>query len=47
MKSESSPNWSIMPEGERIADDVWLNVVPGKPGKDLHDILDAVGISKR
>ncbi|ROT35810.1 tubulin binding cofactor C [Sodiomyces alkalinus F11] len=47
LKSEKSPNWSILPEGERIAEDIWVNVVPGKPGKDLSDILDAVGIARR
>jgi len=47
LKSEPSPNWSILPEEQRLADEIWTKVVPGERGKDLHDILDAVGVSKQ
>ncbi|KZL80403.1 tubulin binding cofactor c [Colletotrichum incanum] len=47
LKSEPSPNWSILPEEQRLADEIWTKVVPGERGKDLHDILKAVGVSKQ
>ncbi|KZL78816.1 tubulin-specific chaperone C (tubulin binding cofactor C) [Colletotrichum tofieldiae] len=47
LKSEPSPNWSILPEEQRLADEIWTKVVPGERGKDLHDILRAVGVSKQ
>ncbi|EFQ27522.1 tubulin binding cofactor C [Colletotrichum graminicola] len=47
LKSEPSPNWSILPEEQRLADEIWTKVVPGERGKDLHDILEAVGVSKQ
>ncbi|KAK1986471.1 tubulin binding cofactor C [Colletotrichum cereale] len=47
LKSEPSPNWCILPEEQRLADDIWTKVVPGERGKDLHDILKAVGVSKQ
>ncbi|KAF6796520.1 Tubulin-specific chaperone C [Colletotrichum sojae] len=46
LKSEPSPNWSVLPEGERLADDIWRKTVPGERGKDLHDILKAVGVPR-
>ncbi|OLN96129.1 Tubulin-specific chaperone C [Colletotrichum chlorophyti] len=47
LKSEPSPNWSILPEEKRLAEEIWTKTVPGERGKDLHDILKAVGISKK
>ncbi|KAK1705133.1 tubulin binding cofactor C [Colletotrichum lupini] len=46
LKSEPSPNWSILPEEQRLAEEIWTKVVPGERGKDLHDILKAVGVQK-
>ncbi|TDZ46862.1 Tubulin-specific chaperone C [Colletotrichum trifolii] len=46
LKSEPSPNWSVLPEEERLANEIWTKTVPGERGKDLHDILKAVGIPK-
>ncbi|KAI3551439.1 tubulin binding cofactor C [Colletotrichum abscissum] len=46
LKSEPSPNWSILPEEKRLAEEIWTKVVPGERGKDLHDILKAVGVQK-
>lgn len=43
-EAEPSPNWSVLPEDERIALDVWKNVVPGIPGLNAEDILKKVGI---
>ena len=44
LKSEPSPNWSILPEGARLKDDIWKTVVPGGPGVGLKDILQKVGL---
>lgn len=46
LKAEKSPNWSVLPEEERLAEDVWTKSVPGEQGKDMHDILKTVGIAK-
>ncbi|KAI3528959.1 tubulin binding cofactor C [Colletotrichum filicis] len=46
LKSEPSPNWSILPEEKRLAEEIWTKVVPGERGKDLHDILKAIGVQK-
>ncbi|USP73271.1 hypothetical protein yc1106_00545 [Curvularia clavata] len=44
LKSEPSPHFSILPEVERISDDVWRNVVPQIKEKSLEDILGAVNV---
>ncbi|KAH8661380.1 tubulin binding cofactor C-domain-containing protein [Tricladium varicosporioides] len=44
LKAEHSPNWSILPEKERLAEEIWTTVVPGGPGVGLDDILKKVGI---
>jgi tubulin-specific chaperone C len=44
LKAEHSPNWSILPEEERLKDEVWTKVVPGEQGMGLDDILKKVGI---
>jgi len=46
LRSEPSPNWSILEESKRITEDVWKNVVPGGPQYGPDDILQAVGIAK-
>ena len=46
LKSEPSPNWSILPEEERLKEDVWTTVVPGGPGVGLDDILKKIGLGK-
>jgi len=46
LKAEKSPNWSLMPEEERLEEEVWRRSVPGEQGKDLQDILKRVGIAK-
>ncbi|KAG9243002.1 tubulin-specific chaperone-like protein c [Calycina marina] len=47
LKAEHSPNWSILPEAEILAEPVWSKVVPGGPGIGLEDILKKVGIARR
>ncbi|KXH68658.1 tubulin binding cofactor C, partial [Colletotrichum salicis] len=46
LKSEPSPNWSVLAEEKRLPEEIWTKVVPGERGKDLHDILKAVGVQK-
>jgi tubulin-specific chaperone C len=47
LKSEHSPNWSALPEGQRIQEDIWTTVVPGGPGVGTEDILRKIGIAPR
>jgi len=42
LKPEPNPNWTTLDEAHRVKDDVWRDVVPGKPGHDQSDILKAV-----
>ena len=44
LKSEPSPNWSILDPAERLPEDVWREVVPGGPGRSVEDILKGVGV---
>lgn len=43
LKAEASPNWSVLPEDQRVAEDVWTNVVRGNPSYSTDDILRKVG----
>jgi hypothetical protein len=47
LKSEHSPNWSILPESERVPDSVWTNTIPGGAGVSVDDILVKVGVPVR
>jgi len=47
LKAEHSPNWSVLPEEERIKEKIWTDVIPGGPGVGLEDILKQVGIARR
>ncbi|RFU24570.1 hypothetical protein B7463_g11767, partial [Scytalidium lignicola] len=44
LKAEHSPNWSILPEGKRLGENIFTDVVPGGPGVGLDDILKKIGI---
>jgi hypothetical protein len=45
LRSEPSPNWSVLPQEERLGEEVWRGVVPGGgKGKGVGDILQAVGV---
>jgi len=44
LKAEHSPNWSILPENERLEEDLWTTAVPGGPGMSLDDILKKMGV---
>lgn len=47
MKASPSPNWSILPEEERLKEEIWTDVVPGEPGVGLEDIMKKVGLAKQ
>lgn len=47
LKAEPSPNWTILPEEERLKEEIWTDVIPGGPGVGLEDILKKVGLVGR
>ncbi|KAK5686295.1 hypothetical protein LTS10_002411 [Elasticomyces elasticus] len=44
LRSEPSPNWSVLAEEERVDQKLWREVVPGGPGIGVGDVLRAVGL---
>ncbi|KAI0594233.1 tubulin binding cofactor C [Biscogniauxia sp. FL1348] len=46
LKSEPSPNWSVLPEEQRIEPDTWKHTVCGNPSVNTDDILRKVGVLK-
>ncbi|KAI0016601.1 TBCC-domain-containing protein [Xylariomycetidae sp. FL0641] len=44
LKSEPSPNWSTLPEDQRVTEDTWKNIVCGNPSFSTDDILRKVGV---
>lgn len=46
LKSEPSPNWSILSNESIVPNEVWSTVVPGGPELSPDDILRAVGVVK-
>ncbi|CAK7222284.1 hypothetical protein SBRCBS47491_004813 [Sporothrix bragantina] len=46
LRSDASPNWSVLPEAERLPESVWTGAVAGGPRYGTEDILKAVGIQK-
>jgi len=44
LKSEPSPNWSVLAEEKRITEDEWKNTVCGSPSLSTDDILRTVGV---
>lgn len=47
LRSDASPNWSVLPEAERLPETVWTGAVAGGPGLGTKDVLTAVGIGKK
>lgn len=47
LKAEHSPNWSVLPESERLSEEVWKQTILGGPGVGTEDILKKVGVGKR
>lgn len=46
LKAGHSPNWTIMPELDRLGEDVWTKVVPGQLGLSVGDVLKKVGLPR-
>lgn len=44
LKAEHSPNWSIIPENERMEEEIWTMIAPGGPSTSVKDILWRAGI---
>ncbi|TLD29050.1 hypothetical protein PspLS_03369 [Pyricularia sp. CBS 133598] len=44
LKADHSPNWAILPEGERLPEDIWNVTVKGRPGLGPKDILRETGV---
>ncbi|KAL1899185.1 hypothetical protein Sste5346_003107 [Sporothrix stenoceras] len=47
LRSDASPNWSVLPEAERLPETVWTGAVASGPGFGTEDVLSAVGIGKK
>ena len=45
LKATHSPNWSILPPEDSVANEVWRDIVPG-PSWSLEDILRATRVTK-
>lgn len=46
IKSEPSPNWSLLAHEDAVPEEVWAEIVPGGPGWSLDDILQAINLVK-
>ncbi|CAK7272514.1 hypothetical protein SEPCBS57363_005169 [Sporothrix epigloea] len=46
LRSDASPNWSVLPEAERQPETVWTDEVVGTPEYSVLDVLKAVGIER-
>ncbi|KAI5467069.1 tubulin binding cofactor C-domain-containing protein [Mariannaea sp. PMI_226] len=44
LKADHSPNWAILPEEERLSNELWTKVVPGAPGVSVDESLKKLGI---
>ncbi|KAI0179675.1 TBCC-domain-containing protein [Hypoxylon sp. FL1284] len=44
LKNEPSPNWSTVPEEQRVPADIWKNSVCGSPSLSTDDILRRAGV---
>ncbi|KAK5125254.1 hypothetical protein LTR85_000930 [Meristemomyces frigidus] len=44
LRSEPSPNWSVLDMPHRVRSEVWRDVVPGGPEVGVEDILKAVNL---
>lgn len=44
LKTDHSPNWCILDEGERLPEAFWKQAVPGRPGQGPIDILKEAGV---
>jgi hypothetical protein len=46
LKAEPSPHFSILPEDQRVPDEVWKEQVSGARGTSLDDVLTVVGVQR-
>ena len=46
IKSDHSPNWSLLDQTTAVPEEVWAEIVPGGPGWSLEDILRATKVSR-
>ncbi|KAJ5885262.1 hypothetical protein N7495_009772 [Penicillium taxi] len=46
IKTEPSPNWSLLDPSDAVSEEVWSEIVPGGPGWSLDDILHAIKLAK-
>ncbi|KAJ5357627.1 hypothetical protein N7541_004785 [Penicillium brevicompactum] len=46
IKTEPSPNWSLIDPNDAVPEEVWAEIVPGGPGWSLEDILQAIKVMK-
>jgi hypothetical protein len=46
LKAEPSPHFSILPEDQRVPDEVWQDQVSGGQGAGLDDVLTVVGVRR-
>ncbi|KAI4152369.1 MAG: hypothetical protein LQ340_002940 [Diploschistes diacapsis] len=46
LRSEHSPNWSILDPKDRTLDDTWKDVSASPPTRSLEGILEVVGVAK-
>jgi len=48
LKSEPSPNWSVLPQNERLEDNFWSNTLAGGGGSasTVNGTLESVGIAQ-
>jgi tubulin-specific chaperone C len=44
LKAEKSPNWTELPEDDRLSEEIWATTVAGGPGVGPDDILKATKI---
>ncbi|KAI6778130.1 Tubulin-specific chaperone C [Emericellopsis cladophorae] len=43
-KGGENPNWTVIPENQRLEDTVWAGVMHGRPGASLEETLASVGL---
>jgi hypothetical protein len=46
LKAEPSPHFSILPEEQRVTDEVWKDKVSGGQDMSLDDVLITVGVRR-
>jgi hypothetical protein len=47
LKAGHSPNWTTLSDNERLSDELWRDVVPGRAGVSVDEALKKLGIPRR